>query len=197
MVVEMSGCGKANMRIVPLSWRAACAYIASYHRHHKEPRGQKLAIGVRINGSLCGVATMGRPNARAWDDGTMAEVTRTCTDGTKNANSCLYGALRRIAKEMGYDCLITYTEEGESGVSLRAAGWRLVREVPPRKNWANSSQKLRHLRDADIREDVTRYLWEGWYSGRFPKESHEQVRGAMNRNPQSGGKPVQLSSAMV
>jgi len=161
---------QSHLKIVPLSWCAACTFIKQYHRHHKPPRGQKLAIGVQNGHGLCGVATMGRPNARAYDDGTMAEVTRTCTDGTKNANSCLYGATRSIAKAMGYQCLITYIQEGESGVSLRAAGWRFVKKLPARKNWANSSQKLKHLRDASVAENIPRELWEAWYSGRFPKE---------------------------
>lgn len=159
-----------SLRIVPIGWRTACAFIAEHHRHHKQPRGQKLAIGVMNGSGLCGVATMGRPNARAWDDGTMAEVTRTCTDGTHNANSMLYGALRKIAKDMGYQCLITYIQQGETGVSLRAAGWRRVRAIPSRKNWANSSQKLKHIRDSGIAENVPRELWEAWYSGRFPQD---------------------------
>jgi hypothetical protein len=160
-----------GLRVVPIGWRTACAFIKQYHRHHKQPRGQKLAIGIENGHGLCGVATMGRPNARAYDDGTMAEVTRTCTDGTRNANSMLYGATRRIAKDMGYACLITYIQQGETGVSLRAAGWRFVRSIAPRANWANSSQKLRHIRDASVTEQVPRELWEAWYSGRFPKEA--------------------------
>ena len=163
----------SNLKVIPIGWRAACAFIKQYHRHHKEPRGQKLAIGIQNGHGLCAVATMGRPNARAWDDGTMAEVTRTCTDGTRNANSMLYGATRKIAMAMGYGCLITYIQQGETGVSLRAAGWRKVRDIPPRKNWANSSKKLAHIRDADVAENVPRQLWEAWYSGRFPSTRSE------------------------
>ena len=163
-----------SLRVVPIGWRTACAFITLHHRHHKQPRGQKLAIGVVQENSqdqkLVGVACMGRPNARAWDDGTMAEVTRTCTDGTRNANSMLYGATRRIALAMGYECLITYTQAGESGASLLAAGWRHVRHVRTRKNWANSSSgKHRRFRDKTAPEYVDRELWEAWPSGRFPK----------------------------
>jgi len=138
-----------SLRVVPIGWRTACTFIDQHHRHHRAPRGQKVAIGVIDDSQvLRGVACMGRPNARAWDDGTMAEVTRTCTDGTRNANSMLYGALRRIALAMGYECLITYTQAGESGASLLAAGWRHVRHVKARKNWANSSSgSYRRLRD--------------------------------------------------
>ncbi len=64
----------------------------------------------------------GRPVARAFDDGLTLEVNRTCTDGTRNANSMLYGAVWRAARAMGYARCITYTQHDESGASLKAAG---------------------------------------------------------------------------
>lgn len=150
-----------SLEIVPLTFRQACAFIADKHRHHKPPRGMKLAIGAQ-NGDLRGVAVIGRPSARAEDNGLCAEVTRTCTDGTFNCNSLLYGACRRIAKAMGYKRLITYTEEGESGISLRAAGWIMEAELDPRGNWFDSSRKLRAIRDATVRAQVKRYRWRAW-----------------------------------
>lgn len=66
---------------------------------------------------------MGRPVARHQDDGWTLEVTRCCTDGTKNAASMLYGAARRAAFNLGYKRIITYTLQTEPGTSLRAAGW--------------------------------------------------------------------------
>ncbi|MER6082978.1 XF1762 family protein [Streptomyces sp. NPDC001833] len=41
------------------------------------------------------------PAARHLDDGTTLEVTRTASDGTRNANSPLYGASWRAAKALG------------------------------------------------------------------------------------------------
>ena len=114
---------------------------------------------------LQGVAVIGRPCARAFDNGLTAEVSRTCTDGARNANSKLYGACRQIAKAMGYERLITYTEDGESGASLKAAGFVLVKELPPRKNWAQSSLKLREKRDPEGRGNVKRFLWEIRFEG--------------------------------
>lgn len=150
-----------SLEIVPLTFRQACAFITEKHRHHKPPRGMKVAIGAQ-NGKLCGVAVIGRPNARVEDNGRCAEVTRTCTDGTFNVNSLLYGACRKIAKAMGYTRLITYTEEGESGASLRAASWIFEKELEPRANWHDSSRKLRSLRDPDGRGQVKRYRWRAW-----------------------------------
>lgn len=157
-----------SLRIVPLTFRQVCAFVAVHHRHHKPPRGGKVFLGVRNGEGLVGVAVVGRPNARAYDVSSLglldaeltAEITRTCTDGTEHANSKLYGACRQVAKAMGYDRVITYTEAGESGASLKAAGFVQVRDLPPRKNWANSSQALKTLRDPTIREGVARTLWE-------------------------------------
>jgi hypothetical protein len=120
----------------------------------------KFCLGVAIGGTLAGIATIGRPVARAFDDGYTLEVNRTCTDGTPNANSMLYGAAWRATKALGYRRLITYTQAGESGASLRAAGWTVVAERAPRANWAQSSVTLRHLRDPEGTGNVQRSLWE-------------------------------------
>lgn len=49
------------------------------------------------------------------------------------APAMLYGAVWRAAKAMGYRRCITYTQGHESGASLRAVGWRRVREIEPRE----------------------------------------------------------------
>lgn len=150
----------SDLRIVPVSFRQACAFIAEHHRHHRPPRGMKFCLGLADGDQLVGVATVGRPVARSLDDGRTLEVNRTATDGTKNANSMLYGAAWRATKALGYDRLITYTQAGESGSSLRAAGWLVVAERPARGSWAESSVALAHLRDADGVGGVQRTLWE-------------------------------------
>ncbi len=115
------------MQIVPITFRAACKFVADHHRHHKPPRGQKFAVGCQCEGKLIGVAIAGRPIARRLDNGLTLEITRVCTDGTKNACSKLYGAVCRIAKNMGYHKVITYILESEHGSSLKASG--LVCEI--------------------------------------------------------------------
>src|SRR5262245_29405441 len=126
-----------RLTIMPMTWREACAFCDRVHRHHGVPRGCKFAIGVVDEvGALRGVALCGRPVSRMLDDGWTLEVNRTATDGCANANSALYGACWRIAVAMGYRRLVTYTQEGETGASLRAAGFRLVRELPARGSWA-------------------------------------------------------------
>jgi hypothetical protein len=98
---------------------------------------------------------VGRPVARHFDDGLTLEVNRTATDGSRNANSMLYGAAWRAASALGYCRLITYTQAGESGSSLRAAGWKVVGERPARGSWNVPSRP----RD-DKNSGVQRTLWE-------------------------------------
>lgn len=153
--------GQVPLVIRPMTFRGVCAYIAEHHRHHKPPRGGKVFIGVQTLAEvLVGVAVLGRPSARAYDDGQCFEVTRSCTAGQQNANSCLYGAMRRIGFAMGYRRGITYLQKGESGASLRAAGWVKVKDLPARKGWAASSVKLKALRDPVGSGGVDRELWE-------------------------------------
>jgi hypothetical protein len=117
------------LTLVPVTLGEANAFVAKWHRHHKPVPGAKFCVGVAKDGNVCGVAIVGRPIARMADDGWTLEVNRTCTDGTKNANSLLYGAVRRASWALGFKRLITYTLAKEGGASLRAAGFRLIGEA--------------------------------------------------------------------
>ena len=123
------------LRIVPVNRDQAFAFIAAWHRHHQPPQGYRFALGVANEQMLVGVATVGRPVARVLDDGLSLEVTRVATDGTPHSCSALYGACWRTAKAMGYGRILTYTQDGESGASLRAAGWEHVASRSPRAGW--------------------------------------------------------------
>lgn len=59
-----------------------------------------------------------------------------------------------------YQRCITYTQADESGASLRAVGFVRVKELPPRKSWAESSVALRSKRDPVGNGGVPRVLWE-------------------------------------
>lgn len=113
------------LKVRPVTYRAACAFIEQQHRHHGKPQGWLFGASLENDGQLCGVVCVGRPVARRLQDGLSCEVTRLCTDGTRNACSMLYGAAARAAKALGYRRIITYTLADEPGVSLRAAGWQL------------------------------------------------------------------------
>ena len=111
------------MKIKPITLKEANRFVAQYHRHHGETVGHKFSIGLFDGNALVGVAICGRPVSRILDDGLTCEVNRLCTNGAHNACSMLYGASARVAKEMGYDRIITYILESESGTSLKASGW--------------------------------------------------------------------------
>lgn len=146
--------------VVPVTRAQACAFIAGHHRHNKPPTGWKFALGLQHGGALVGVATAGRPVSREIQEREplTIEVNRTCTDGTRNANSMLYGRTWRAAKAMGYTRAITYTQEGEDGASLRAAGFIPVRELGPRGSWGDHS--VTRSRSAAAPSGVRRVLWE-------------------------------------
>lgn len=151
----------SGLRLVPISFADARAFVTAHHRHHEAPVGHKFSVGVAVDHGdhvrLVGVAIVGRPVSRvlAAEGGTL-EVVRSATDGTPNANSMLYGAARRATFALGYDRLITYTQAGESGASLRAAGFRILAERPPRRGWDVPSRP-RYDRGTN---GVARTLWE-------------------------------------
>jgi len=145
------------IEIVPVTFADACEFVRRFHRHHKPPIGHKFSVAVAANGQVVGVAMVGRPVARHYDDGLTLEVNRTCTDGYPNANSALYGAAWRAAKALGYRRLITYTLASESGASLKASGWRIVAQREARAGWSAPS---RPRKDDSTEHGVQRMLWE-------------------------------------
>jgi hypothetical protein len=113
------------LRIVPCKQRAARAYVARFHRHHKPSRGSVFCLAIADGEDVVrGVAMAGRPVGFIMDDGLTIEVNRVATDGVRNGCSMLLGACRRVAFAMGYARIITYTLPAEGGASLRACGWR-------------------------------------------------------------------------
>lgn len=146
---------QGRLTIVPVSLADANAFVAEHHRHHKRVVGHKFSIGVIDDGGrLRGVGIIGRPVARARDDGRTLEVSRLATDGCVNACSALYAAAWRASKAMGYERIGTYTLETEPGTSLRAAGWRRV-HVTKGGSWNRPSRPR-----TDPHPTISKVLWE-------------------------------------
>ena len=118
----------------PVTLAEANAFVAAHHRHHRPVQGHKFSIGAVRGENIVGVAIVGRPVTRARDDGLTLEVTRLCTDGTRNACSFLYGASAKAAFALGYQRIGTYIAQREGGASLRASGWKLIGETSG-KTW--------------------------------------------------------------
>jgi hypothetical protein len=127
---------QSSLRVVPVTLDQANTLVAAWHRHHKPVEQSKFCVGVIDDGSvLRGAAIVGRPVARVLDDTFSLEVNRCVTDGTPNACSCLYGAVARAAKALGYVRVYTYTRVDEEGASLRAAGWVLDDPAIRARSW--------------------------------------------------------------
>ena len=142
------------LSIVPCTLTEANEFIRKHHRHNQPMPGAKFCVAVAADHVVVGVAIVGRPVSRMLDDGWTLEVSRTCTDGTKNANSMLYGRCQRICFALGYKKLVTYSMQHESGSSLIAAGWKCVSKT-------NGESWNRHSRPrVDLHPLQARLRWE-------------------------------------
>lgn len=122
------------LELVPIDRDEANDFVRRVHRHHDEVVGDRFRVAVAVDGEVVGVGFGGRPSSKSLDDGWTIEITRTATDGYRNACSKIDGALSRAAFALGYRKVITYTlKESESGASLRAAGFRVVAEIRGRE----------------------------------------------------------------
>ena len=153
---------KARLVAVPITFAEAKAFVKLHHRHNDPPLSHKFSIGAALNGVIVGVAIAGRPVARRLDDGWTLEVSRVATDGTRNACSFLYGAVRRCGKQMGYRSFVTYTLPKESGSSLRASGWELVSTTAggTAKMW--NTRKRRSRPRVDTEPLQLKLRWESY-----------------------------------
>lgn len=150
---------RGDLELRPVKRDDADPFIREHHRHHNVPLGALWRHGVHNDdGSLVGVAVVGRPVARELDDGLTCEVTRLATDGHPNACSMLYAAARRAAIAKGYRRGLTYILASENGASLRAAGWQRMWTVTGR-SWDCPS---RPRTDKHPTEDKHAYGWGSW-----------------------------------
>lgn len=115
-----------KLRHVRIELGEANAFVTEHHRHHRPVVGHLFSIGAALGDKIVGVVIVGRPVSRMRDDGQTVEVTRLCTDGTKNACSFLYGAAARAAFSLGYKKIGTYILASEPGTSLMGTGWKLI-----------------------------------------------------------------------
>ena len=140
--------GAVVLEVTPVALDEVQRFIGTHHRHNQAPKRYRFAVGLKNKeGKLVGVAAAAQPVARLLDDGMTIEVVRTCTDGTPNANSMLYGAIVRAAKALGFKKAITYTLEDESGASLKAAGWVIDKANLAPQTW---NRPNRYRSDVDL-----------------------------------------------
>jgi hypothetical protein len=118
-----------GLQLDTIPQKEAKAFVREHHRHCPPPAGWRWGHAVYNGHTLVAVAMVGRPVARALDKDKVVEVNRLCVDPSLdtelvwNACSMLYGAAAREAKKRGFETIITYTLETESGGTLKASGW--------------------------------------------------------------------------
>ena len=144
------------LEIRPIHLAQAKEYVKQYHRHNIPPVSGKFAISCHDGERLCGVIICGRPVARYYDDGKTLEIYRNCTDGTKNACSKLYGAACRIAKDMGYKKIITYTLASENGASLKASNFVFEGEAGG-VSWNGTRRRNYYVSPEEMKNRWARY----------------------------------------
>jgi hypothetical protein len=144
------------MKIIPLDLKPANEFVEQFHRHNKRVVTHKFSIGLECENELVGVAIASRPIARMLDDGKTLEVRRVCVkDQHKNACSKLLARVKRIGQLMGYEKVITYTLQKESGSSLKAIKAKAVAEVKGGQ-W-NRKDRPSHFQAVC---DEKKYRWE-------------------------------------
>jgi len=143
-----------KLRLAPVSFSTARAFIARHHRHCGPPHAWWFGAAVMNGFALMGVVTVGNPVAPAFNGRGIVEVNRLCTRGDLhpmlrwNCCSKLYGYAASEAERRGFTRIITYTRVDEDGTSLRGAGWTCEGAAGGR-GW-HSSLRARSNRNAWI-----------------------------------------------
>lgn len=171
------------MKVKPMTLRAARDYVNANHRHHRAPQGGLFAVGCEVEGNVVGCAIVGKPIARFLNDGKTVEITRLCTDGTRNACSFLYRCCVRIANAMGYRRILTYTLADEGGASLRGAGFAMTGKTAG-GSW---SRKSRQRIDKHPTQEKLRWESNGNTSERsLPGETEPHMKSLGRRALNAG-----------
>ena len=141
-----------RLRVVQITLDESQVYVGDFHAHSDPQHGHKWSLAAVAEGRVVGVAVIGRPTAPVLQnrDPWALEVLRVCVErdgatgkGFPNACSFLYGASWRSIKTMGYLRAVTYTEDGEHGTSLKAAGWVRMDYRRPRKSGGGGARSGR------------------------------------------------------
>lgn len=135
MTAPRASRGRAYV-IKPTTVKAAKAWVREVHRHLPVIQGGLFASSVWNEDRPVAMAIAINP-PRVWMGtgriviGRVAAIPGLDDVGSHAAPACtmLYGSLCRAAKALGYTEAWTYTEPGESGASLRAAGFQFMGET--------------------------------------------------------------------
>ncbi len=162
------------LEVRPISLNAARVWIKQRHRHLRKPiKGWLFGVEILRDGKRIGVACAARPNARELQDGVTCEISRVAVlEGERNACSFAYGALRKAARALGYQKVVTYTLAEEPGSSLRAAGFVNVSAVKGRE-WSCPSRPREQV---ELLADKQRWEWVATPAAETPRARQTPAR---------------------
>jgi hypothetical protein len=134
--------GAVRLSLVPCELKTAREYVAKWHRHLPKCNAHKVSLAAADDsGAIRAVCIVGRPKAKAQQDGLTLEVVRLASDGCPGACSFLYARASRVVQALGYRRLITYTLPSESGASLRAVGAGGPVETGEARGWSRPGRE--------------------------------------------------------
>lgn len=149
-----------RLHVARLELSEANAFVRLVHRHHGPARGHRYSFGaLSLSSGIVGAAIVGRPVARGIPHRHVVEVLRCATNGHRNACSFLYSRAARIAAELGFRAVITYTLTEEEGASLRACGWWPEALEPRASTLWDAPSRPREATKGQGLGDKTRWLW--------------------------------------
>jgi hypothetical protein len=149
----------------PIGIIAANEFVREHHRHlGRVYWGARFALAVADqSGVIQGVAIVSLPINKESNGGFVGEVRRVCTRPGAPHNCCsmLYAHCWKVWKDMGGSRLVTYTLKGETGTSLKAAGWRRVAASRGHKwggSWDTHPRKGTRVNKEILAQD--KWRWE-------------------------------------
>lgn len=160
--LQDQGEGRRAYSVRPVTVKSARAWVKQVHRHLPNVQGGLFASSVWNEDGLAAVGIAGMP-PRVWLGTGRIVISRVAAlpglepvgDHAAPACTMIYGSLCRAAKALGYREAWTYTLPGESGASLRAAGFTDMGETRgeewdrpsrARKAAVNAQRKRRWMR---------------------------------------------------
>lgn len=143
-----------KLTVKPITLDQAQTFVRDWHRHNRDNAGGCWAIAAMRGDELVGVAICGRPVSPVMQRRGYLEILRVAVlEGVEGGCSMLYARCKRIGQLMGYQRFNSYTRPGESGASLKAAGFRQVAKVAPARGrgWQSRPGRAAQPRQAKFR----------------------------------------------
>jgi hypothetical protein len=139
-----------KLQHIRIKLQEAAQFTLLHHRHSKPLKRHKFSIGAKDEyGILLGVVTVDTCSSHEWSKRRdHIEIRRLVTKdisglpietNIKNVASFLLGKAITACFALGFKYIVTYTQPGETGSSLKALGFRI--EKIKVQNYTNKTYK--------------------------------------------------------